>query len=369
MTLKDLRIVIVAWVGSKNMGDELILATQLKLLRAEGVEQITVLSKNPEITKKQHGVDAEHMNNFFGVCRAFKNADAVIFGGGGIIQEATSMLNLPYHLSRLFVATYVYKLPLLLMGIGVDPIKSRFGRWLCKLVLSKAQKIVVRDLFSRECLIDLGLGDRTEVTADLVLSSDVAKYECEPEKVININLRPLAQAKRFMPMSMRSHGYESSDMVLLAEAFDEIHRDTGYELRFLSFEEGRDDVAAAEIMQRMNYQDADIVNVTYDDAIEWLSRGAYTIATRYHAGICSVIAGRPTVLIGYSPKVVSLAEALPHSTRLVENNTKGYRQILGTLQELIGANADMKGERQDLLEKAEKNLVFIRSFLYENFIK
>ena len=54
-----MNIVISGYYGSKNGGDEAMLASMLEVLREEIPDlRVTVISIDPEYTKRRHGVDA-----------------------------------------------------------------------------------------------------------------------------------------------------------------------------------------------------------------------------------------------------------------------------------------------------------------------
>ena len=59
-----MKIVVSGYYGSKNGGDEAMLSAMLEVLR-EGVEDlsVTVISLNPEYTKRRHNVDAVPWQN------------------------------------------------------------------------------------------------------------------------------------------------------------------------------------------------------------------------------------------------------------------------------------------------------------------
>ena len=57
------RAVIGAWVGSSNLGDELIFSILLRLLKERGVEA-TVPSVNPYIKSESHDVESFNLMIF-----------------------------------------------------------------------------------------------------------------------------------------------------------------------------------------------------------------------------------------------------------------------------------------------------------------
>ena len=60
---------------------------------------ITVLSNNPEKTKALHGTQA--VTRYKGLLPALVQSDAVVSGGGGLLQDKTSARSLRYYLGIL----------------------------------------------------------------------------------------------------------------------------------------------------------------------------------------------------------------------------------------------------------------------------
>ena len=94
-------IVVAAWVGSPNLGDELVHAGLRLAATKAGIEQPLVpLSVDAARTARTHGGTAVAAHAPLAVLRALRGASAVLVGGGGILQDETSWFNLPYHLAR-----------------------------------------------------------------------------------------------------------------------------------------------------------------------------------------------------------------------------------------------------------------------------
>ncbi len=88
------RAVVAAWVGSTNLGDELVFSVLRRLLADRGVEA-AVPSLDPVGTAAAHQVEAFGHLDPRGLRRHLQSADARVFGGGGLLQNETSIWNLP----------------------------------------------------------------------------------------------------------------------------------------------------------------------------------------------------------------------------------------------------------------------------------
>jgi len=117
------------------------------------------------------------LRDFVATCKSIKNADLLIFGGGGIIQDASSFGNLLFHLSRLVLAR-IFGTPFVGCGIGIGPIGSKIGRRLTSIVLNQAEGLYVRDEVSANFLRDIKV-----VRPPIVVTSDLANGLSFPDKV------------------------------------------------------------------------------------------------------------------------------------------------------------------------------------------
>ncbi len=84
-------IVISGYYGSKNAGDEAMLSAMLEVFSELNPKlHITVISSDPEYTRKRHSVDAVNWLNVVDILKVLKKADLLISGGGSLLQNVTS---------------------------------------------------------------------------------------------------------------------------------------------------------------------------------------------------------------------------------------------------------------------------------------
>lgn len=168
-----LRIAVSGYYGFKNAGDDAILMALTSTLRAlaPGAE-ITVFSNSPEETRELYGVRAVNRWNPFGIVWALLRSDLLISGGGGLLQDVTGggVRSICYYLVVVLLALAAGK-PVVYYAQGVGPVRSRFGRWLTRVVSNRADLITVRDQASRDDFLALGVSrPPLVVTADPVLA-------------------------------------------------------------------------------------------------------------------------------------------------------------------------------------------------------
>ena len=94
-------MVIQCCSGIRNSGDEAILETLLRQYEKE--YDITVISKNPQYTSKMHE-SVKTCENHRSCCNAVKNCDVFVLGGGGLLQDETTVYNVAVWLRYLSLA-------------------------------------------------------------------------------------------------------------------------------------------------------------------------------------------------------------------------------------------------------------------------
>src|ERR1035437_3057018 len=176
--LKNDSIIIAGYYGFGNAGDELILLAIIQKLRHDHPFcRIIVLSRNPEQTKHEFGVDAVNRWRPWQWISPLLHGDRFILGGGGLLQESTGPWNHFYYLSLLLLAklsgcqTEVYR-------IGVDPIRAAFNRFWTRWILNHfADTISVRDEISNQALLGIGVHGPIAVERDPVFELPTASSE------------------------------------------------------------------------------------------------------------------------------------------------------------------------------------------------
>ena len=98
--------------------------------------------------------------------RTMRGARALVLGGGGLIQDGTSVYNLPIY--ALFVAVArLMGLKVVGWGLGVEPIWTKLGKLLARFICRNATYFSVRDRVSLRLLLKAGVpASQVKVTTD-----------------------------------------------------------------------------------------------------------------------------------------------------------------------------------------------------------
>jgi polysaccharide pyruvyl transferase WcaK-like protein len=93
--MTEIQAVLCGYYGKGNGGDEALLVSMLEMLPPQ--VKPPVLSAAPRATSKNYGVKSADRMNSGAVVRALKASQIFIFGGGSLIQDATSLRNSIYY--------------------------------------------------------------------------------------------------------------------------------------------------------------------------------------------------------------------------------------------------------------------------------
>ncbi len=298
------RVVVAAWAGSKNLGDELLLEATIRMLRARGMEPV-VISVDPERTAEEFDVEAVHHLSRRALAAAFDGADAMVFGGGGLLQDETSAWNLGYHLSRVRNADR-RGLPWVGIGLGAAGITTTRGERTVRRALRHHRMLVVRDALSHDRLHDLGIPN-VALGADLAWT--LPRPATEPADVCIVTLR-LPQTSRWVPGAIsQPKGRTPEWEATMAESLDRVHEVTGWTIRFVAFEAGADDVLHDRVAERMASPSESVIP-TRTALLSTIGAARAIVSMRYHGIVTASMVGVPGVAVTFSPKLGGVADSL-----------------------------------------------------------
>ena len=166
---RPFHVVMSGYYGFSNAGDDAILeAIQQAIHEASDHICVTALSNDPELTRRQYGLEAIPRFRVLKVFSALRRCDALLSGGGSLLQDTTSTRSLLYYLTVIRCAHWLGK-PVMLYANGIGPVRRPANRRRVKRVVEQATLITLRDHSSARELQDMGV-TRTDlhVTADPV---------------------------------------------------------------------------------------------------------------------------------------------------------------------------------------------------------
>lgn len=324
------RVAVAAWIGSANAGDELVHAGLLRHLDALSVT--AVVERRPALLADV----------------VAKRADALVLGGGGLLQDETSAFNLPYHLGPVALA----RVPTAGVGLGAGRLSTGFGRRFTAAVLRRpvVVGIAVRDTASADLLAGLGV-PRPVVAADL--ACNLPRPQVEVDDVLVASLRPWGGRRHRLPVAARRRSATAVDpdhASRAAAALDAAAERTGLAVRLVALEPPKDSPLLHAVAERLRAP-AEVVEPAPLDVPAAVARGRVVVAMRYHAGVAAALGRRPAVLLGYSPKVGGLGDDLDARTLPWDLRDPGL--LAAAVVDALGRPADAVEERAAALQARE----------------
>ena len=339
-----MKIAISGYYGFGNAGDEAILeAIRSGLAETHPDSKISILGAGHRFDLKM-----------------IADCDLLISGGGGLLQDKTSVRSFLYYISIILTAKLLSK-KVYVFAQGIGPITKWYDRFLLKRIMNLVDLITVRDIDSFNYLKSLKLKNPKIIeTADptFILPPEIgpnAKKLLQLEGV-QLNKRPL------IGVAIRKIGENDPDKIILAKALDELIIEARAQIIFLPFQFPQDVETSREIMKMMKEKATLIFRECQPREIMGLiSWTDLIIGMRLHSLIFAVNCGIPAVGLSYDPKVQSFMEevSLPH----FPSDSFSSNELVSAVSELLanreGVINNLKSVRRKLVSKAMTNFGMI----------
>jgi len=353
------RVTVAGWVGSTNLGDELLFHLLGRVLDARDVA-VSTPSIDPEATTRIHGsvpygtaprgtaprgrardLDAFGHLRPSALRRRLVTSDALVFGPGGLLQDETGIWNLPYHLRRIHAARRA-AMPWAGIGLGADGLTTDRGRARVRRALVGHTGIAVRDEPSAVALRALGV-ERVVRAADLAFLVEPPRIE--RDGALGVCLRA-PQTGRLRPAALGgARRWPEERAVSMAAALDDTARATGLTVRFVSLDAVHDGPVHRQVAERMATP-AQVVDPDLHGLVAAMARLEAVATMRYHGAVLAAVGGAAVVALPFSPKLRSLATDLGSGACTLDADPTPD----GEAAALPGAVADVLAHRHHLAE-------------------
>jgi polysaccharide pyruvyl transferase WcaK-like protein len=308
-----------------------------------------VLSFDPAHTSNQYGVRAISNSplSVAGKLPLLRKSDLFILGGGGLIQDYSSILNIPFWMSNLRLA-HMAKTPIMLYGVGVEPIRFTYFRKLVSKVLDQVSLITVRDEESKRLLKSWGLSNEILTTADpawgmkhLVGTTGVCSYESQANRkfddgpVVGISLRQwlnldFSIPEYFFPFKhnfSRTSNFSKSTSVerflnTMARLADTLIERANAHIVVLPIWQKADRVISMSLVHRIRHkQQVHLVQDQFSalELIEIIQKMDVFVGMRLHSLLFAAISRTPFIALAYSPKIKAFMNQFRHFPRCEED--------------------------------------------------
>ncbi|MEM7593309.1 MAG: polysaccharide pyruvyl transferase CsaB [Cyanobacteria bacterium P01_A01_bin.83] len=285
------RAILCGYYGMGNVGDEALLVSLLQML-PESVEPI-VLSGNPQETKKRYGVASCDRKSSLTLLKVLRQSDVFIWGGGSLMQDATSLAS-PIYYAGLMALAQQRGLKTIAWAQGIGPLHKSFTRWLTKQVLLGCDAISVRDRSSAA-----------------LLSSWHIDYQLAPDPVWALQSTPPPELpttdKAIVAIVLRSHPLLTSERLqILIKAIQDFQIKSNSFMLLLPFQPTQDQAIAENIASKLS-QDYTVISIADPKQIKGLfGQVRMTIGMRLHSLIMAAASRCNCFALSYDPKVTQL---------------------------------------------------------------
>ena len=309
MRRRRFNVVMSGYYGFSNAGDDAILQSiQEGIVAASDDISITVLSNDPPLTEHLCGLEAVPRFQMWKVLGALRKCDALLSGGGSLLQDRTSTRSLLYYLAIIRGAELLHK-PVMLYANGIGPVRKPANRRRVRKAVERAALVTLRDRSSAKELQDMGVTRQDlHVTADPVFNLPPAPEKRGEALVASAQL---PQGAPFAAVSVRDWPGTGEFPRQLAALCDHLRRTYGLEILFLMMQPGHDRNTTQQVRQYMEEPSYLLEEAcTPQELMAVLGRARLCVAMRLHTLIFAARMAVPCIGLVYDPKVESYLQEL-----------------------------------------------------------
>lgn len=356
-----MKIGLIGNYGATNIGDNAILSA---ILKSHSKHSFVVFSADPKKTSNQFGIDSVPLFPFglrslfkYGFRRsinALRSVDAVILGGGGLMQDEYLFACFLWAWQIFWVK--FFRKPLFIYATGVGPLKTWIGKRLTKRIYSYAMGITVRDETSLNYLHRLGLPtDNIEVTADPAFLFKYVEQEQsrEPHTYI-ISLRPWLK-------------YNSKIISTFIHYLQKLKEEKGAKFIFVCMQSVKehDHRVIDPIMKKTG--GTLLAPKHFSELLQAMSQAEFAIGMRYHFLIAAMLTKTPALPVSYSHKVDSLYKNSilePYHLSIGDLSIEHLEKKMSRLSvDYNNIKLYQNRRLEDFKESAEKNVDYFNGFI------
>jgi polysaccharide pyruvyl transferase WcaK-like protein len=311
-----MNILLAGSFHGKNKGDEAIAYAEILFLQKAFPDcRVTVASQDPEYFRKAYEslhVNGVRVSNPFAMLRALHRAELLVIGGGGLFFEPKRWHI--FHILRnqslvwpIFMRiARTLKTPVLVWGVGTEPIHTGIGRRIIAWGLNGASGIIVRDARTRELFTAFGVQKEMVVLYDsawLLAGRTQTNHASHSGRALRVGVSPhygiaILENTAFVE---RYHTQFAEQLDLFAQRVHSTH-----DVEFVFVPMHRKDATECDSIRSYLSTASSRVDVqqkTPDEIIQLFQTMDLQVGMRMHGMILGTLAGIPSVSIIYAQKV------------------------------------------------------------------
>ena len=290
-------LLLCGYYGEHNLGDDALLTVLLRDLPSGCRLWITAHDRQAlgQLCPEARRVDRRSLQ---AVVAAVGRVDAVVLGGGSLLQDSTSLRSLIYYLVVITAARFRGR-PVLLWGQGLGPLQRPISRALVRALLPLCSSASWRDAAS------LARARRWAPRLPM---------EVAPDPVWQIPARPWRGGEAIVLCWRPTPLLDSAGWSRLLLALAAVAERLDAPVRWLAFHQHQDAPLLPSLQEQRLVPDllarrsSTVVPTTLDSVFEQVRTARLVIPMRLHALVLARLAGCPMAALSYDPKVSAAAE-------------------------------------------------------------
>lgn len=364
---KRARVTVCGYFGCGNLGDDAILSGLLRELRVCAPSLApTVLSGDPCLDAARFGVTAYNRKNPLAVLFALLRSDALLFGGGSLLQNVTSKRSLFYYL-RLIDLAQLLRRDVFFLGSGIGPLLGKRTCLRVRNALNRCRSVGLRDTDSERFLRSLGVSaERLRVSADPAL---LAPPPPPARAAFLIHRHRLTLGCGLFAIVLHG-GSEAMPLIpLLLTATRTVLLRRGLSPVLLLFDTKHDTAVTQTAKNRLRAPILPLSDADDARAILSVCRGLLTL--RLHAMILASAVGTPSLGIPADPrdeKIASFARSV--GALYLAQDVLSVPTLVETLERMLDEGQAIRpiltDATREMQKKASKDLANIAEMIYNS---
>lgn len=315
------RVLLIGFYGRRNFGDDLMAATLASFLKENLAAHVYMVADEAYFTGSVLEAGATRVPRRMGaVFSALRHCDILVQGGGTIFHDSyvgRALLRYWKNLALwlfVFVLARIFGAKVLLLGAGIGPIRHRVTRLLCRLALSCAHGVMVRDRASGEAMRGLALKTPVHPGFDVaaLLQTKFSRAKRESKKQLVIGVAPCALDPFAKDCKLVTHYWSE-----LADALGEFASKTDSRIRLFALFTGyavpSDEAtcrAMAKRLPRCVDRHISLYPGSIKNTLEEFAECDVVISARYHGLLAAFMSGCRIAAVTYHRKVGDLARSI-----------------------------------------------------------
>jgi polysaccharide pyruvyl transferase WcaK-like protein len=343
-------IYLYGYYGQGNLGDDLLMTSAVRMIRAVRLDApifvhchdparlpdlddalVAPVAANAELADQSVSKPIRLIRHFQLLLKTFTKCDALVFGGGTVLQESRSPLSILV-IAALVTAARLRGLKVVLLGAGLGELKTRAGFFAARHVLRLSTAAAFRDAESVARAKKLASGCTITLAADLVygLMTEQDRNQAGPAGTVALSIQP--------SITGRSDGFGERSRSLLRALVLKLIEDARH-VRLLVFEskpdgtDGIDDAAAwrsivgdllDEYPARLTLSERVSDGTSVEDCSKSIFEGCSIHAgMRFHGHVLASLMRIPFVGLSNDIKITEICKAFSMPCLDMDSSTVG----------------------------------------------